>query len=84
MVSVYMYGQIIKDNMKVTGTKVSDMPMVKKHYQMVKSMKVNITLIRRKAMVFIRTQVEIITMGSIKMTKGMELDSSNRMDKNSK
>ena len=83
MVSVYLYGQII-NNMKVTGTRLKYMPMVKKQFQMVQAMKVNITLIRRKAMVFIRTQVEIITMGSIKMTKGMELDSSNRMDKNSK
>ena len=83
MVSVYLYGQII-NNMKVTGTRLKYMPMVKKQFQMVQAMKVNITLVRRKAMVFIRTQVEIITMGSIKMTKGMELDSSNRMDKNSK
>ena len=52
MVFVYKYGQIMH-NMKVTGTRTKNMPMVNINIQMVQPMKVNGTMIRKKAMVFI-------------------------------
>ena len=70
--------------MKVTGTKTNIMPMVKQHTQVVQSMKVNITIIREKAMVFIPFQMEINMMGLLKMTKCMGLDSCTRMDRHRK
>ena len=80
---VYKYGQVM-NNMKVTGTRTKDMPMVNIHLQMVKAMKVNGTTIREKAMVFIPMYMEPNTMGLLKMTKSMGLDSGTRMDKQRK
>ena len=71
-------------NMKVTGTRTKDMPMVKKKMQVVQAMKVNGAMIRKKDMVFIPLKVEKYMMGLLKMTKCMGLDSRKRMDNHSK
>ena len=83
MVFVYISIEIMH-NMKATTTMTKNMHMVNLHIQMVQSMKENITTIREKAMVFTPFQMELNTMGLIKMAKSMGLDSGTRMDKQRK